>query len=267
MTRSPLRKRLRAIAEDFGLGAALFRYVEWREGRRAPEFPRADSDEIPLPPAWLMFQVASHTDWRGFLESGASALRIFDAAAGRAGLPFADARHILDFGCGCGRIARHLPQTTNAALDGVDYNPRLVRWCAQNLPGSFRVNRAQPPLAFPDGRFDIVYLFSVFTHLRRDTQDAWLAEFARILRPGGLALVTFHDEDHPSLSSVGLGVEELQSRGHVVHHDTAEGSNYMATFQSRAFTRDQCTAYFDVVEMIGSQDAGFGQALAVLRRR
>ncbi|MEO0675772.1 MAG: class I SAM-dependent methyltransferase, partial [Pseudomonadota bacterium] len=44
---------------------------------------------------------------------------------------FHEAERLLDLGCGCGRIIRHMPGHSKAALYGVDYNSRLVRWCAQ----------------------------------------------------------------------------------------------------------------------------------------
>ena len=41
-----------------------------------------------------------------------------------------------------------------------------------------RVNPWLPPLPFADGAFDLVIVISVFTHLPRDSQDAWLAEWS-----------------------------------------------------------------------------------------
>jgi SAM-dependent methyltransferase len=59
-----------------------------------------------------------------------------------------------------------------------------------------RVNPWLPPLQFADGAFDLVIVISVFTHLPRDYQDAWLAELQRVTRPGGVMLATAHGDAH-----------------------------------------------------------------------
>ncbi len=261
-----LKRGIVQTAERLGLAPLLFRFLEWRAGSKAT-VPAADDKGLPIPPPYLMYQVVAHTDWRYFLQSGEDSMRIFAEAADRNGGSFRNARRILDLGVGCGRIARHASKFTNADMFGTDYNPRLVRWCAANLKGRYSVNRLEPPLDFQGAYFDIAYLYSVFTHLRRTTQDAWLAELARVLRPGGLAMVTFHDEDHPSLPTIGLSSEAVLERGFIVHHDAAEGSNFMATFQSRAVFTQQASAHFDVLEIVRSTESGLGQALSVLRRR
>ena len=106
----------------------------------------------------------------------------------------------------------------------------------------------------------------MLTHLRRESQRAWLGELGRVLRKGGFALVTFHDEDHPSVAKVGLTPEDILARGFIVHHDSVEGSNYMASFQSRESLREEASAAYDVVEIVPSAQSGFGQALAVLQK-
>ena len=51
------------------------------------------------------------------------------------------------------------------------------------------VNRDVPPLDVADDTYDLVYAFSVFTHLT-DSWSAWLLELHRVLKPGGLFVVT-----------------------------------------------------------------------------
>ena len=99
---------------------------------------------------------------------------------------------MLDFGIGCGRVARHW-----AGLDvdvhGCDYNAQLVAWCRRNLPHvTARANGLEPPLPYEDEQFDLVYALSVFTHLTKRQQRAWMAELRRVTRAGGLVLFTTH---------------------------------------------------------------------------
>ena len=254
------------LIERAGFAPLYYRFHQWRAVQAAAKPPPADEDGVPIPPASLIYLVVASTDWRAFVAT-APAVKVYADACDRNGGDFAGAQRILDLGCGCGRLARHLPKFTRAEIHGADTNARLVRWCAANLNGVFTVNRNLPPLDYPDAWFDIVYLHSVFTHQRLATQNAWLGELRRIIRPGGLALVTFHDEGQRELLQTGVSADDVVRRGHVVVNDRAEGSNFMAAFQSRKHTREQFASFFEVAEIVGSEASGLGQALAVLRRQ
>ncbi|MEO0983635.1 MAG: class I SAM-dependent methyltransferase [Pseudomonadota bacterium] len=262
-----LRDAARGVLKATGLAHWRYRYHEWAQSRTDDPPPEVDENGLPIPSAYLMYLIGGTTNWRFFLKSGEEAVNTFADAVERAGGDFRGASRILDLGCGCGRLARHIPKRSGATLYGVDYNPRLVRWCAKNLPGVYARNRLQPPLDFPGARFDVAYLLSVFTHLRIDTQNAWLAELARVIRPGGFALVTFHDESHDRLSWVDITPERLVEEGAIVCNDASEGSNLISTFQSRAQAEAQFSAHFDVAEIIDSQATPIKQAIAVLKRR
>ena len=164
-------------------------------------------------------------------------------------------------------LPRHAPGLTNADYHGVDYNGRLVEWCSSNLPGRYSQNQLSPPLKFADGYFDVLYLLSVFTHLRIPTQNEWLAEYARVLKPGGICIVTFHDEDHENMGMTEITREKLLAEGTAIHNNEAEGSNYIATYQSREFARKQFGEFFEVCEIQPSNATPVGQAFAVLRKR
>ena len=251
---------------QLGLARLYFRAHEWRVTLER-ERPPVDIDGIPMPPRYLMTLVAGTPDWRWFIESGERAAKAFDQYATEGGCSFAAARRILDLGCGCGRIARHLPKLTSAEIHGVDYNPQLISWCAKNLKGRFVLNRLHPPLSFPDAHFDVVYLMSVFTHLRRETQEGWLVELQRIVRPGGVAIVTFHDEDHPGMPKTEEALAALKRDGIYVYNDRIEGSNLMAVFQTREMTRAMFGRFFEVVRILPSAETAVEQAVAILRRR
>jgi SAM-dependent methyltransferase len=262
-----LREGARRLADNAGLRPFWHLFLEWRGANAAAPPPARDAAGVAVPPAGLMVKVVGHADWPRFEASGRRDLAALKDAVDRNGGDFAGARRILDLGCGCGRLARHLPAATRAEIFGVDYNANLARWCARHLDGAYSRNRLAPPLAFPDGHFDVVYLISVFTHQRLETQTAWLAELKRVLAPGGFALVTFHDEDNGALAAVGLAREELLAKGFVIRNDAREGSNFMAAFQSRAHFRRWAEEFLDVAEIVGGAETGIGQTLAVLRAR
>jgi SAM-dependent methyltransferase len=228
--------------------------------------PVATPDGVPLPPLFLMALVTTSPDWRWFAETGKPTAIMLDGFAREGGCSFAEAKRILDFGCGAGRVIRHLPAMTEAELHGVDYNPLFIRWCVRNLKGTFERNKLLPPLRLPDKHFDVTYLLSIFTHMRYATQMRWLSELFRVTRPGGVVVATFHDEHHASLKELPDVKRELLNEGFHIRHDHFEGSNHMATFQTGETARQMFSEVFEVVGIASGVEMSGQQAVAVLRR-
>ena len=104
---------------------------------------------------------------------------------------------VLDFGCGCGRIARHWASLEGPEFFGCDYNQEFVDWCTSNLPFlTVRSNQLEPPLPYDAECFNLVYAISVFTHLSEPKQSEWMSELRRVLQPGGLLLFTTKGDGH-----------------------------------------------------------------------
>jgi SAM-dependent methyltransferase len=76
-------------------------------------------------------------------------------------------------------------------LHGTDIDADAVTWCREHIPyARVSVNEADPPLAYPDGAFDLVFNHSVFTHLDERRQDQWLTELRRVTRGGGFVILS-----------------------------------------------------------------------------
>ena len=107
-----------------------------------------------------------------------------------------DVQSYFDFGCATGRVIRHFAmQSQVPCIWGSDINARHIRWLCEFMPKQVRpiANHCIPTLPIPDASVDLVSAFSVFTHI--DTfETCWLAELSRILRPGGIAYLTIHNE-------------------------------------------------------------------------
>jgi SAM-dependent methyltransferase len=118
---------------------------------------------------------------------------------------------VLDWGVGHGRVLRHMPLAgMTGRLHGVDIDPDNIAWAGEHLKTlDMRVGPLMPPSPYADDSFDLVYGISVMTHLTRHVQEAWLAEIARILKPGGVALLTFSGDTAVAFQSYSLTADWL----------------------------------------------------------
>jgi SAM-dependent methyltransferase len=99
---------------------------------------------------------------------------------------------ILDFGCGWGRIIRFFLKEVKADnLHGIDVTPQMIDFCRELFRyGNFSICNPLPPTEFADESFDIIYAYSVFSHLSESVHIRWVEEFSRILKPGGIFIAT-----------------------------------------------------------------------------
>lgn len=111
--------------------------------------------------------------------------------------PLAPGSRVLDFGCGAGRMVRHLaPYAKDSEIWGCDLSADHIVWAQQYLAPPFRfiTNTTFPHLPFVDGKFSFIYAGSVFSHID-DLADAWLCELRRILMTDGRLIISIHDEN------------------------------------------------------------------------
>jgi SAM-dependent methyltransferase len=190
-----------------------------------------------------MVRVAGTADSEWFLRSGRAA---YDAIAVH--VPLAGLGSVLDFGCGCGRVARYWAEFAGTVY-GSDLDRPAVDWCRRNLSfARFEVNGLEPPLAFEDGSFDLVYALSVFTHLTEPLQLAWRDELRRVLRPGGLLLLTTHGSSYrPRLEPE---ERERFDRGElVVRWGDLPGSNLCSAYHPEPYLKKTFAEGFELLEI------------------
>ncbi len=101
---------------------------------------------------------------------------------------------IADVGCGPGHVARFL-QERGATATGVDLSPRMIDLARAAHPAiDFHVGDMRS-LTFPDQTWGgIVALYSII-HIPPAELAGVCAEFHRVLRPGGMVLLSFHVGD------------------------------------------------------------------------
>jgi SAM-dependent methyltransferase len=102
--------------------------------------------------------------------------------------PLVAGRRVLDLGSGEGYGAALLAQTAST-VTGIDIDERTVAHSQANYPGvDFSVGSATDLSAFPDGSFDAVVAFEMIEHVAE--HDQVVGEIARVLAPGGLAVMS-----------------------------------------------------------------------------
>lgn len=176
-------------------------------------------------------------------------------------------RHIVDFGCGSGRVIRHmisaLPQ---ASFVGIDIDRDAIDWCRSHIAGSYSVGPLAPPSFLPSDKFDLVYAVSVFTHLDEELQDAWLAELKRVLRPSGTLVVSTHSPvltfERPDLSSDQHLL--LQSRGFLFAGGGGRFNDESA-FHSPLYLQTHWSKWFEPLKYTQHGMAGY-QDLSIFRK-
>jgi SAM-dependent methyltransferase len=99
---------------------------------------------------------------------------------------------VLDFGSGWGRfLLLFMKDIAAANLFGVDVDPDVIGFCkVSGLPAKLSTVPPYGPTTFASGSFDLIYSYSVFSHLAEPSHLAWIHEFARILKPGGVLVIT-----------------------------------------------------------------------------
>ena len=101
--------------------------------------------------------------------------------------PRSVAPRVLDVGCGTGHQMRLLAEK-GYEVSGVDGSEEMLRYAERNNPGA-RLRRGDvEALPFEDGSFDAVICIEVLRYLSDPSRS--LEEIARVLKPGGTAIVT-----------------------------------------------------------------------------
>lgn len=109
-----------------------------------------------------------------------------------------DQTKVLDFGCAWSRILRFwLKDIPAANMTGYDVEERFLSIARKDVPGcDYQLIKPFSKLPAADGTFDLIYAFSVFSHLPPKLADDLILEFARVLKPGGIACLTTRPRAH-----------------------------------------------------------------------
>jgi sterol 24-C-methyltransferase len=131
-------------------------------------------------------------------------------------LPRPDTSHLLDMGCGRGRIAYHFATLTGGQVSGYNIDPNQIEnaiaWaaeCGMSDRLHFTVGDHHEPLEYQSGTFDGCVSFqAVWPFFKKDELDAHAREMYRVLKPGAryacseyllTPFFDWNDEEHVAL--------------------------------------------------------------------
>lgn len=98
-------------------------------------------------------------------------------------------QRLIDVGCGRGELSAHLHEK-GFDVTGVDYSRESIEFAKRAYPpGRFQVVNAST-LGFPAESFDRVFFLGIIEHLYDEEIRRALGEMLRILKPGGLLVIT-----------------------------------------------------------------------------
>jgi SAM-dependent methyltransferase len=115
---------------------------------------------------------------------------------------------VVDAGCGPGHVTDYLART---GLDvyGADISPRMIEIARQTYPSLRFEVESFTAMSCADEALAGVLSFYSIVHVPDEAMTEVAREFQRVLRPGGVALIAFHEGDSRRHKSEGYGGHEM----------------------------------------------------------
>jgi SAM-dependent methyltransferase len=150
-----------------------------------------------------------------FFKSGQKEIRAVAAFLQQHKIACIDYQKALDFGCGLGRLTHALATLFNT-VDGIDVSPTMIEK-ANTLKADFDDNtfffvNQNTNTPYPTHTFSFIYTTIVLQHIPYPQQVQYVAEFTRILKPGGLLVFQIPTKDVRKLTWIQKIKIKLQLR-------------------------------------------------------
>lgn len=211
-TRAEVLRRLRQLGLDD------FAYILW--SLPDPRFPKLSR----LLPSMASADVQRH--WTGrsgiaLLKPTVNFARIMTYNYARlTGSSLNERAAVLDYGCGYGRIARLMYYFVDEeSVTGVDPWAPSIELCRQaGLGANFKQSEYLPStLPVDDTRFDLIYAYSVFTHLSEAATLAALGALRKCISDAGVLVITVRPVEYWALTRY---IREPEAAALTVQHRT-----------------------------------------------
>lgn len=228
---------------------------------------KAEHPEVRFPEPYMIYETF-RLDYQRYYEKGRESAEWIKNEVS----PFKELKdcHIYDWGCGPGRVIRHMPEVigNGCKFYGSDYNAAYVEWCSNNLPDiTFKKNELDPPLPFENEQFDLTYGISIFTHLSEAKHYEWFDEHMRVLKQGGILFITTHG-DITRLNMTPEEVKQYDNDKLVERANVKEGHRMYVAYEPPAFMKKLFEGKAKVLKHIPGtkQSWGFSQDVWIVQK-
>lgn len=186
---------------------------------------------------------------------------------------------VVDVGCGSGRLACQLAPFPQLRYIGCDVVPRLLDYARElcGRPDWQFAHTNGTTIPCDDAVADFVCFFSVFTHLPQEDIYRYFREAQRVLKPGGLLVMSFLEYRVPSHWATFIAsVDQTREDDHLnqfVERDSIHAWAAPAGFDVRSIhggDTDYIPLTEDIVYENGARASGatsLGQSVAILQKR
>ena len=204
------------------------------------------------------------------------------AAHGSGGM---DSARVLDFGCGWGRLTRMLARDVAPGnLYGCDPVESILDVCRENgVPAQLARSAFLPETVPFENRFDMVFSFSVFTHISERAHLASLEAIHDSLEPGGLFVATIRPPSYLDFNPLMKPVLETlppdrrsalaEPRYLFAPHETeghpqfaGDQMDYGETVITLPYVRSEWSRWFDLLD-VALMTGDMYQVVLTLRRK
>lgn len=211
-------------------------YVQQFKNRKINQDFISKNPAVKLPPDYLIYESFQINYQKYYTESIDTAKWLADHFRKHIDL---NNKVILDWGCGPGRIIRHLPNVIGNGCQyfGTDYNKKSIDWCSKNLPGiDFNNNSLKAQLPYSDNFVDVIYGISIFTHLSEQLHYDWYAALYRVLKPNGIMFLTTQGDNFKE-KLTDLELRNYAENKLVVRGNVKEGHRTYSAFHPKGFMK------------------------------
>jgi trans-aconitate methyltransferase len=256
-----IRNTVDTFSLSYFMRMCLFRWNVLRYQASNNAFKK-NNPGFPMPPDSLLFETGS-LHYHSYQNSGQEAAleikslcKIFRNSPTLA---------ILDWGCGTGRVTRHLPDYfPEAKITGADVNPSCIQWLQNNMQG---IDWIQSSTNLSDetisAQYDLIIALSVLTHLPANEQANWLNQLHGLLQPQGLVWLSTHGKTYLH-QLTHHQKKQLSEQGILTLGADKKGSRQMRTYHTYAGMQSLLSSDWEIVMyydgqkfpgILGGQDA------------
>ncbi len=235
LNRIQILNTLRKIGLVYILDKLKFK-LEKSKNKNANQKFKSENPNASIPPDYLMyesFQINYSKYYFGGKETAKWILELIGKYKNLEGIC------VLDWGCGPGRVIRHMPEILNnkSKFYGTDYNKESINWCKKNIQDvKFNHNNLEAKLPYIDNYFEAIYGLSIITHLSKEMHFNWLKELLRTLKIEGILIITTQGNNFKTKLSKNER-KRFENGELIVRRKTKEGHRTFAAFHPDKFLK------------------------------